>query len=121
MQSIRSSSTTTATNCRLRRRPNLRRLLVAVLLALPLPLLAAAPASASRGIDITSWCRWYYNSPAFNAMTVANNVYGWRCQYGSDTGTRLNVDMNSACAHQYGGRGDARFTNYYDKYSWYCA
>jgi hypothetical protein len=84
------------------------------------PMAVSAPAYAGGPVNITSWCRWYYNSNAFNAITVANNVYGWRCQYGTDTGTQLNVDMNSACAHQYGNPGTARYTNYYDKYSWYC-
>lgn len=77
-------------------------------------------AHAGGGVDITGWCRSYYNSSAFNAIVVVNNVYGWRCQYGSDTGTRLSVDMNAACAWKYGNPGTARFTNYSNPYSWYC-
>ena len=95
-------------------------LLFAVLHAVPLPLAFAQPASAGGGVNIPAWCRRDYNSGYFNAVSVANNVYGWRCQYGSDTGTRLNVDMNNACAYQYGAPGPARYSNYYDKYSWYC-
>jgi hypothetical protein len=82
--------------------------------------LTGGPAQAGGGVDITGWCRQYYNSGNFNAVLVAYNVYGWRCQYGSDTGTRLNVDMNAACARQYGNPGTAGFRNYNDPYSWYC-
>jgi hypothetical protein len=41
------------------------------------PMAVSAPAYAGGPVNITSWCRWYYNSNAFNAITVANNVYGW--------------------------------------------
>jgi hypothetical protein len=80
----------------------------------------STPAQAGGGVDITGWCRQYYNSQYFNAIVVTYNVYGWRCQYGSDTGTRLDVYMNAACARQYGNPGTARFTNYSNPYSWYC-
>lgn len=92
----------------------------ATLLTLGLLQVPSTPAWAGGGVDITYWCRSYYGSSYFNAVLVANNVYGWRCQYGTDTGTRLNVDMNNVCAVEYGAPGTARFTNYTNPYSWYC-
>jgi hypothetical protein len=104
--------------------PRLRRaaaLAAMSLLAVGLGGVAPLSASANGGVDITGWCRRYYNSGAFNAVVVTYNVYGWRCQYGSDVGTRLNVDMNAACAYTWPGRpGSARFTNFNNPYSWYC-
>ena len=94
---------------------------LAAALGLIVPALAIGPASANGGVDITGWCRKYYNSQAFNAVVIANNVYGWRCQYGSDYGTRLNVDMNAACAFTYPAHpGWATYSNYNNPYSWIC-
>lgn len=123
---INASSTTSLCGVKNRARSRLptRRLLAALTmtaLALCSALFAASPASANSGVNIVGWCRWYYNSPYFNAVVVANNVYGWRCQYGTDQGTRLNVDMNGACHFTHSASpGSATFTNYSNPYSWYC-
>jgi len=103
------------------RRLHLLGVCAAVLLALGVPVAAAGSASAGGGVNISGWCQQYYSSGYFHGVVVANNVYGWRCQYGSDVGTRLNVDMNAACAYSYPGHpGSARYSNYSNPYSWYC-
>src|SRR5580765_4382509 len=84
-------------------------MVAAIFIALGLPLVSTGTAAAGGGVNITGWCQQHYTSGAFNGVVVANNVYGWRCQYGADVGTRLNVDMNAACAYTYPGRpGSAR-------------
>src|SRR5205814_6811417 len=58
------------------------------------------PAYAGGGVDITGWCRDHYGAPGrdhtpWHGVVVSNNVFGWRCQYGTDTAARFDVDMNA--------------------------
>ncbi|QKV73984.1 hypothetical protein [Amycolatopsis sp. Hca4] len=99
---------------------SLQKLAAATALGLGCVVCLPESASAGGGVDISGWCQTYYGSPYFHGVVVSNNVYGWRCQYGTDAAARFNVDMNAACARQYGNPGTARFTDYNNPYSWYC-
>jgi hypothetical protein len=81
--------------------------------------LVAAPASAARGVDITGWCQAAFGS-AWHGVVVANNVDGWRCQYGQDPGGRRYVDMSAACWRTYGASSGAYYLDYGNPYSWRC-
>jgi len=83
---------------------------------------AAKPAQAATGgINIDAYCKASYMGTA-RAILVANNVYGWRCQY-TWYGLKIyGIDLNAACRWQYGRSwATSHFNNYSNPYSWYCS
>ena len=76
--------------------------------------------AATGGINIDAWCKALYMGQS-RAVLVANNVYGWRCQYLWYGLKRDGIDLNAACRYQYNrSTATAHFYNYSNPYSWYC-
>jgi hypothetical protein len=89
----------------------------------------SAPARAATmlgGVSVAGACsnQLYIAPSATRAVLVTNNVSGWRCQYVGAvitwTWCSYNIDLNRQCAVQYGAGAYARYSNFYDPYSWRC-
>jgi hypothetical protein len=86
-------------------------------------LAGSAPASASTvlgGVDMQRACNTqYYDAFHFRAVVLdQHDAYSWRCVKDSDTSNGIDVDR--ACAIQYGSSARAGLTFWWDPYSWYC-
>jgi hypothetical protein len=67
------------------------------------------------GVDIAKQCR-----PLETRLLDAHNAFSWRC-YSSRTGNYYSVNLDAACADQYGPGAFAVVLNTSDPYSWRCA
>lgn len=93
----------------------------AIGLALVTSGLAATEASAAvlGGVDMQRACDTQY--PGFGLRAVVldqHNAFSWRCAAPWDN-TR-GIDVNRACANQYGAGAFAGLGSATNPYSWYC-
>ena len=83
---------------------------------------AADQASASTrlgGVDMQRACDTQYPGFGLAARVLdQHNAYSWRCVAPWDN-TR-GIDVNRACANQYGGGAYAGLGDSRNPYSWYC-
>jgi len=84
--------------------------------------LAAAPASAATqlgGVSMQQACNQQYPGMGLTAtVTNASSAYSWRCR--SPWGYSGQINVNSACANQYGAGAYSNALNPSDPYSWRC-
>jgi hypothetical protein len=92
--------------------------------AAALALAPTAHAGYLGGVDVQGWCS---TLPFQGDLTTEapNGAYSWKCVFtppGAFAGgpTKRDVDMNAACARQYGGGAWAKPLNANDAWSWRC-
>jgi hypothetical protein len=100
-----------------------KRMLLTAALAASLALVGTATeaAAATRlgGVDMQRACDKQY--PGFGLQAVVldqNNAFSWRCAAPWDN-TR-GIDVNKACAEQYGPGAFAGLDSVRNPYSWFC-
>jgi hypothetical protein len=84
--------------------------------------LTATPASAAiiGGVDMQRACNVQNPGMGLAAVvTDAHNAYSWRCR--APWGYQVGINVNAACANQYGGGAYATLLNASDPYSWRCS
>jgi hypothetical protein len=83
--------------------------------------LGSVPASATSlgGVDMQRACDTQYPGFGLKAVVLDQyNAYSWRCAAPYDN-TR-GIDVNAACANQYGYGAYSDLGNIRNPYSWYC-
>lgn len=83
---------------------------------------AAHAATYLGGVSVLGACE---NQIFTNGVALINDtVTGWRCEYNGAVLHVIfywyNINLNEQCADQYGTGAYARYTNYYNPYSWGC-
>jgi hypothetical protein len=91
-------------------------------LAALMSLLAASPASAATtrlgGVDMQRACNQQYPGRGTQAVvTDGGSAYSWQCRSASFAG---GIDVNAACANQYGWGAYAGLGNRANPYTWFC-
>ena len=80
----------------------------------------SAPAQADDpGIDLQRACQVQYDDGGAWLIPAEDNVYDWSC-YTPRWGYSDGIDMDAACRDQYSWATHAQFSDYWNKYSWYC-
>ncbi|WP_328743811.1 hypothetical protein OHT57_00565 [Streptomyces sp. NBC_00285] len=80
----------------------------------------SASAATLGGVDMQRACNTQY-PPSFGLKAVVldqHNAYSWRCAAPWDNTRQINV--NAACANQYGPGAYAGLGSATNPYSWYC-
>lgn len=81
---------------------------------------AASAATRLGGVDMQRACNTQY-PPSFGLKATVMNqrdAYSWRCTAPFDSTRQINV--NAACANQYGGGAYQGLADARNPYSWYC-
>ncbi|MEU9685374.1 hypothetical protein [Amycolatopsis japonica] len=84
--------------------------------------LTATPANAAiiGGVDMQRACNVQNPGMGLAAVvTDSRNAYSWRCR--APWGYQVGINVNAACANQYGGGAYATLLNASDPYSWRCS
>jgi hypothetical protein len=71
------------------------------------------------GVDVAGWCRDNSLKGGDPAPADPNNAYSWHCR-SADGVMFTGVNMDGACARQYGPGAYAKTFNDNDPYSWRC-
>jgi hypothetical protein len=81
---------------------------------------SAHAATALGGVDMQRACNDQYGAVYGYVAKVMNqsDAYSWRCTKPWDT-TR-GIDVNAACARQYGAGAWSGLRNRYNPYTWFC-
>ena len=86
----------------------------------------AAAATKLSGISVQSACDHQYSSTAGTTLTATlggKTVLNWYCVWkltGRYIISTLGVDLNKECRRIYGSSAYAKYTDYYNPYSWGC-
>lgn len=84
------------------------------------------PANAARAeVDMVAACLYQYQG-AYRAdvVLVEFHVAGWKCYLNGirvPAKAMLDIDVSKWCKHKYGRSASAKYDDYYNPYSWYCA
>ncbi len=103
----------------------MKRILTIALLGAGLTLGAASatPAMAATslgGVDMQQACNTQYPSAGLIALvTDSNSAFSWRC-VNTTSGFQIGINVNTACASQYGAGATAAYWDAGNPYSWYC-
>ncbi|MEM9515325.1 MAG: hypothetical protein AAGA42_10765 [Actinomycetota bacterium] len=80
----------------------------------------AATAEVFGGVDVFAYCQQQFGQQS-QAMLVGTNAFSWRCTNQSNGIFQLeDVDLNAACAAQYGDDASSETDAPDDPYSWVC-
>jgi len=80
---------------------------------------AAHASTRLGGVSVAGACanQWQDSTVAL----IANNVFGWKCQYWSTLGPVYEgINLTLQCSVQYGSGAYAAYSNYNNPYSWSC-
>lgn len=74
------------------------------------------------GVSVYNACKYQYTAAYhWEVFLKENNVMGWRCHLNHIKSGSVEINLNTECAREYGRGAKARYTNFNDPYSWYCA